>query len=110
MKKFLSINKSCLISSTASGNSSDFQIKYLPVCFSSCYLVLLCLFVCFCNKHVCSVSRSYPTIFDPLETAAQEAPLWMGYSWQEYWSRLPFPPPGDLPSPRIEPISHVSVL
>ena len=29
----------------------------------------------------------------------------MGLSWQEYWSGLPFPPPGDLPDPGIEPMS-----
>ena len=27
----------------------------------------------------------------------------MGFSGQEYWSGLPFPPPGDLPNPGIEP-------
>ena len=27
----------------------------------------------------------------------------MGFLRQEYWSELPFPPPGDLPDPRIEP-------
>ena len=27
----------------------------------------------------------------------------MGFSWQEFWSRLPFPPPWDLSDPRIEP-------
>ena len=27
----------------------------------------------------------------------------MGFSRQEYWSRLPFPPPGNLPNPRINP-------
>ena len=31
------------------------------------------------------------------------APLSMEYSRQEYWSRLPFPAPGDLPYPGIEP-------
>ena len=35
-------------------------------------------------------------------TIALEAPLSMGFSRQEYWSRLPFPPPGDLPDPGIE--------
>jgi len=25
----------------------------------------------------------------------------MGFPRQEYWSRLPFPPPGDLPDPKI---------
>ena len=29
----------------------------------------------------------------------------MEFSRQEYWSGLPFPPPGDLPDPRIEPTS-----
>ncbi|XP_070335195.1 syntaxin-8 isoform X6 [Odocoileus virginianus] len=32
-----------------------------------------------------------------------QAPLPMGFSRQEHWSRLPFPPPGGLPSPGIEP-------
>ena len=29
----------------------------------------------------------------------------MGFSRQEYWSGLPFPSPGDLPDPGIEPVS-----
>ena len=29
----------------------------------------------------------------------------MGFSRQEYWSGLPFPPPGDLPNPGIKPTS-----
>ena len=29
----------------------------------------------------------------------------MGFSRQEYWNGLPFPPPGDLPDPRIEPMT-----
>ena len=32
-----------------------------------------------------------------------QAPLSMGFSRQEYWSGLPFPSPGGLPNPRIEP-------
>ena len=32
----------------------------------------------------------------------------MGFSRQEYWRRLPFPPPGDLPDPGIEPTSPAS--
>ena len=32
-----------------------------------------------------------------------QAPLAVGFSRQEYWSGLPFPTPGDLPDPRIEP-------
>ena len=38
-------------------------------------------------------------------TVARQAPLSMGFSRQEYWSGLPFPPPGDLPDPQIEPMT-----
>ena len=38
-------------------------------------------------------------------TAAQQAPPFMGFSRQEYWSGLPFPSSGDLPDPGIEPRS-----
>ena len=38
-------------------------------------------------------------------TVAHQAPLFMGFSRQEYWSGLPFPSPGDLPDPEIEPRS-----
>ena len=38
-------------------------------------------------------------------TAPCQAPPSMGFSRQEYWSGLPFPPPGDLPNPGIEPRS-----
>ena len=36
-------------------------------------------------------------------TAAHQAPQSMGFSRQEDWSGLPFPSPGDLPDPGIEP-------
>ena len=36
-------------------------------------------------------------------TVAYQAPLYMEFSRQEYWSGLPFPSPGDLPDPGIEP-------
>ena len=32
----------------------------------------------------------------------------VGFFRQEYWSGLPFPPPGDLPDPGIEPTSLIS--
>ena len=41
-------------------------------------------------------------------TTACQAPLSMGFSRQKYWSGLPFPPPGDLPDPGIEPVSLTS--
>ena len=36
-------------------------------------------------------------------TVAYQAPPSMEFSRQEYWSGLPFPSPGDLPDPEIEP-------
>ena len=38
-------------------------------------------------------------------TVAHQAPLSMGFPRQECWSGLPFPFPGDLPDPGIEPVS-----
>ena len=46
-----------------------------------------------------SVSQSCPTLI------AQQVPLSMGFSGQEYWSGLPFLSSGDLPDPEIEPVS-----
>ena len=51
---------------------------------------------------------SHVQLFVTPWTVAHQAPLSMGFSWQEYWSGLPFPPPGDLPNPEIEPMSPVA--
>ena len=40
-----------------------------------------------------------------LWTIAHQATLSIDFSRQEYWSRLPFPPPGELPNPGIKPAS-----
>ena len=47
-------------------------------------------------------------LFVTLWTIAHQSPLFMGFSRQEYWSGLPYPPPGDLPNPGIEPASLTS--
>ena len=39
----------------------------------------------------------------------RQAPLSMGFSRHEYWGGLPFPPPGDLPDPGVEPVSLTSL-
>ena len=49
----------------------------------------MCMCVCVC---VCVCGES--------------APLSIEFSRQEYWNGLPFPTPGDLPYPGIEPTSH----
>ena len=50
-------------------------------------------------------SLSRVSLFATLWTVAYQAPPSMGFSRQEYWSGLPFPSPGDLPNPGIEPVS-----
>ena len=50
-------------------------------------------------------SLSHVQLFATPWTVAHQAPLSMRFSRQEYWSRLPFPSPGDLPNPGIEPRS-----
>ena len=60
--------------------------------------------ICFCGGGL--VAKSCPTLAT-LWTVACQPPLSMGFSRQEYWSGLPFPSPGDLPDPGIEP-GHLS--
>ena len=50
-------------------------------------------------------SLSRVQLFVTLWTVALQAPPFMGFSKQEYWSGLLFPSPGDLPDPGIEPRS-----
>ena len=54
---------------------------------------------------VCVCMLSSVQLFETLWTVARQAPLSMRLSTQEYWSGLPFPPPGDLPNPGIKPTS-----
>ena len=49
------------------------------------------------------ISIFLPQLYVTPWTVAHQAPLPMEFSRQEYWSGLPFPPPGDLPDPGIEP-------
>ena len=62
------------------------------------YLVLFC----------CLVNKSYPTLLWSPWTVAYQAPLSMGFPRPEYWNGLPFPPPGDLPDPKMELTSPVT--
>ena len=51
---------------------------------------------------------SHVQLFVTPWSVVSQAPLSKGFSWQEYWSGLPCPSPGDLPDPGIEPISPAS--
>ena len=55
-----------------------------------------------------SVSCSVISDSETPWTVACQAPLSMEFSRQEYWSGLPFPTPGDLPDPVMEPASLMS--
>ena len=58
---------------------------------------------------MCVLSHlSYVQLFATLWTVACQAPLFIRFSRQGYWSGLPWPPSGDLPDSGIEPKSPVS--
>ena len=59
---------------------------------------------------LCIQSQSHVKLFVPPWTIACQTPLSKGFPQQEYWSGLPFPPPGDTPYPGIEPMSPTSLL
>ena len=54
---------------------------------------------------MCAQALGRGQLFGTPGSVARQAPPSMGFSWQEYWSELPFPSPGDLPDPGIEPES-----
>ena len=60
------------------------------------------------NSQPCAQSLSCAQLLETSWTVARQAPLSMGFPRQEYWSGLPFPPPGNLPSLGIEPESPAS--
>ena len=53
----------------------------------------------------CEMLGTQSCLFEIPWTVAHQVPLSMGFSRQEYVTRLPFPSPGDLPNPRIKPRS-----
>ena len=65
------------------------------------------MYVCVCVR-AWTHMLNYVQLFATPWTVACQAPLFMGFYRQEYWSGLPFPTPGDLPDPGIEPTSPVS--
>ena len=51
------------------------------------------------------VTQSCLTVCNPMDYIAHQTPLSMGFSRQEYWSRLPFPSPGNTLDPKVKPRS-----
>ena len=85
---------------------TDFGIDYLVTCLCrvmSCVVGKGCFLWPVLSLREKSLSRV--RLFATPWTVAYQAPLSMRFSRQEYWSGLPFPSPGDLPDPGIEPRS-----
>ena len=57
------------------------------------------------NTYMVLVCFNHVLLFVTPQTVACPSPLSMGFSRPEYWSKLPFPSPGDLSDPGIEPTS-----
>ena len=75
------------------------SVHYLSILVCKpCYLLWDCMLSCFNGVR----------LFGTPWTVAHQAPLSMGFSRQENCSGLPFPSPGDLPGPGIEPVSLMS--
>ena len=66
-------------------------------------LVILVIQTTMCG--LCAQALSHVRCFATPRTIACQAPLSMGFSWQEYWSGLPCPPLGVLPNLETEPRS-----
>ena len=60
---------------------------------------------CYVGIHACAQLFSRVRLFVTSWIIAPQASLSMGFSRQEYWSGLPFPTPGDLSDPGVEPES-----
>ena len=77
--------------------------------FKNFFTLLLKIQVLRRDAFSCVYVLSCVQLFATLWTAFQ-APLSMGFPRQEYWSGLPFPPPGDLLDPGIKPAFSVSLM
>ena len=86
---------------------SEGENRWIRVC------VHMCMYHVFIKTsrramNVCLLhAQSRLTLATPW-TVGHQVPLSMGFFRQEYWSGLPFPPPGDFPNPGIESLSLVS--
>ena len=74
------------------------SVIWLSVLLMSVWLPCFISVLLLCSRQVMSNSFVTP------RTVALQAPLSMGFPRQEYWSVLPFPSPGDLPNPGIDPM------
>ena len=91
--------------------------KLFSLMWSACLFLLLLLLLLVSNPKIIITEAYVKKLAQTLScvqlfvtpwTAAHQSPLSMEFSRQKYWNGLPFPPPGDLPHPGIEPASLAS--
>ena len=98
-------SNSCPLQSVKLTNLSSsagpfFSLQPLPFIWIS---QILTYYICFVFSGGWWISHFSPVqLFATPWTVACQASLSMGFSRQEYWSGLPFPPPGDVPDPGTE--------
>ena len=79
---------------------------FILILLESCNFFIVDFFLSLYARVLSHFSRV--RLFATLWNVTCQALLSMGFSRQEYWSGLPFPPPGDLPDLGIEPMSLIS--
>ena len=94
----------CILLSTDKQKLVKPAPPFQKLCVHTLQKLLLHWYTLFALK-VKVMSLSRVPLFATPWTVAHQVPLSMGFSRQEYWSGLPFPSPGDLPDPGIEPRS-----
>ena len=80
------------------------------VCACVCVCMYLRVYIhTYIHSYICCVLSHFSRVqlFATLWTVVYQAPLFIGFSRQEYWSVFPYPPPRDLPDPGIKPQSPV---
>ena len=61
-----------------------------------------------CVNCICQCAQSFSTLCDPVDCSLPDFSVHGEFPRQKQWTGLPFPPPGDLPDPGIEPLSPES--
>ena len=67
-------------------------------------MLLICFLRMLAMLRFACVQAQSCRLFTTPRTVAHQAPLFIGFSRQEHWSRLPFPLPGGLSDPEIKPV------
>ena len=97
----LTFTRSTVIGDVEAGVLSALNMIYMAMCVYI-YIYYICNIICV-TRVLCSVMPDSDSC-ERMDCSPPD-PLSMGFSRQEYWSGWPFPTPGDLPHPGIEPKS-----